>query len=80
MTQANSNPNEMLTQLEALTDHGELEHQSIKWWNSYAGGGFPNHDGSGDFGTQVAENAIPNVSFLAFGERCSFMLVNEFLH
>ncbi|KAG8477549.1 hypothetical protein CXB51_031057 [Gossypium anomalum] len=28
---ANSNPNEMLTQLEALNDHEELEHQSIEW-------------------------------------------------
>ncbi|KAA3475162.1 NAC domain-containing protein 86-like [Gossypium australe] len=58
---ANSNPNEMLTQLEALNDHEELEHQSIEWWNSYVGGGFPKHDGSGDFGTHGAENAIPNI-------------------
>ncbi|TYI00190.1 hypothetical protein ES332_A11G115900v1 [Gossypium tomentosum] len=57
---ANSDPNEMLTQLEALNDHEELEHQSIEWWNSYVGGGFPKHDGSGDFGTHGAENAIPN--------------------
>ncbi|KAK6260468.1 NAC domain - like 10 [Theobroma cacao] len=58
-----SDPNELLAQLESFNYHDGLEYQSTELWDSYLVGDVPTNEGSNltfNFGNHVAENAIPN--------------------